>query len=125
MNIKEKMKEIEHHLDTAVTTTRYVDKLKEYLRQLLTHIKDQEETIKGYVLHLEQVCEDLYNLKAENKRLRELLEGYRSHTSSIITCLKVYKPITSEIDRAYFERTINHLEILFPKVKDALSRDSE
>ncbi len=59
MNIKELIKKIEG---------------KSYLpnmQLLLTHIKDQEETIEGYVLHLEQVCEDLYNLKAENKRLRE------------------------------------------------------
>ena len=41
------------------------------MQLLLTHTKDQEETIEGYVLHLEQVCEDLYNLKAENKRLQE------------------------------------------------------
>ena len=44
------------------------------MKQLLTHIKDLEESCDGYALHLEQVCEDLYNLKAENKRLREELD---------------------------------------------------
>ena len=43
-----------------------------YANELETQMTDKDESIKGYALHLEQVCEDLYNLKAENKRLREV-----------------------------------------------------
>ena len=87
MKIKEKMKEIEHHLDTAVTTTRYVDKLKEYLRQLLTHIKDLEAENGRLKYRLNFISEGrtdimkkqdvkIDDLMAKNKRLREVIHKW-------------------------------------------------
>ena len=40
-----------------------------YANELEVQMADKDESIKGYALHLEQVCEDLYNLKADKKDL--------------------------------------------------------
>ena len=71
MNMKETQRKNDYLQKTLDAQVAYANELE-------TQMADKDESIKGYALHLEQVCEDLYNLKANKKDLEHELGGLQA-----------------------------------------------
>ncbi len=116
MNIKELIKKIEG---------------KSYLpnmQLLLTHIKDLEESCDGYALHLEQVCEDLYNLKADKKDLEVKIKTKVDLAKDLVKRIEQLEAENKRLREGMSACSISYCRRLIAEINtdiDALSKDKE